>query len=107
MQLPTVGLPSDGTALADAVQEIPHHLVGDEQAQQAAATRARKRPKKCGAVSIATLVIQRLERIPSDYLVRYLRGVDPPLTEIADYGRYTPDELAGYTPEEGVELARR
>jgi hypothetical protein len=58
-------------------------------------------------VSIAALAIQSLKRVPSDYLIGYLCGVDPPLTEIADYSRYTPDELARYTTQEGVELARR
>jgi len=107
MQLPTVCLHSAGAALTDAVQEVPHRLVGDEQAQQALAASIWERPEQRGAVGIAALAIQSLERVPSDYLIRYLRGVDPPLTELAGYGRYTPDELARYAAEEGVELARR
>src|SRR5271154_4130841 len=107
MQLEAVGLSGASAALTDAVQEVPHRLVGDEQAQQAAATRAWQRPEKRGAVGISALAIQGAQRVPPDYLIRYLCGVDSPLAELAGYGRYTPDELARYAAEEGMELARR
>jgi hypothetical protein len=71
------------------------------------ATRAGKRPEQRSAVGIAALAIQRLERVPADYLIRYPGGERPPLTELAAYGGYAPNELARYTSEQGVELTRR
>jgi hypothetical protein len=57
-------------------------------------------------VGVAALVIQRVQSEEADRLVGYFDCAVAPLPELT--GRYgkTPQQLAYYGPEEGLELAR-
>lgn len=63
MQLKTVGCACGRTVLVDAVKEVCHRLVGDEQMQEAETALLGQGPEQSSAVGAGSLVRERAEGI--------------------------------------------
>jgi hypothetical protein len=94
MQLAPVGVAVRRGTLAEVVECVPDELVGDEQAQQIAVAPARERPEERRSVDVGALVLEDVERVGADRLVRDSPRTGAPAIELARYGVQAPEQLA-------------
>lgn len=105
MKLAPVGVAVRCGALAEVVECVPDELVGDEQAQQIAVAPARERPEERRSVDVGALVLEDVERVGADRLIRDSPGTGAPAIELARYGVQAPEQLACRCPAEPPQLA--
>src|ERR1700722_11380891 len=94
MKLSAVRLTSARSRLAHGVEEIPHHLVGDQELEQHWIAKAGDDPEKRGSAGVAALACERAQRIFTDRPVGDEARSLAPNTQLASRVTQPPDDLA-------------
>jgi len=105
MEAPIVGHGETVARLAEAVEEVPQDLIGDEQAQECTTSGMRDDGEQRCAVRVATLMIKRAQ---CDGLERGRRDVEragTPSPQFEDREGQAPGKPAPYRAAKGADLA--